>query len=54
MLPASMLPVFTIFGVAVKVDGAMPKLQVIMPPVQVWIAIALSPVRRRRSRRRAR
>jgi hypothetical protein len=34
MLPAGILPVMIILGVAEKVDGAMPKVQVIIAPVQ--------------------
>jgi hypothetical protein len=40
MLPASMLPVFTIFGVALKVDGAAPNVHIIIAPVQTCMAMA--------------
>ena len=39
MLPAGMLPVITILGVALKVDGAMPIAHFIIAPVQTWMAM---------------
>jgi hypothetical protein len=40
-----MLPVITIFGVALKVDGAAPMAQVIIAPVQQCMAMVALPVR---------